>query len=229
MTFSKTNQQLLPISHNEMTTFENFVAMEAHNPIIYQLQQIKPGEQVYLYGESGSGCSHLAKATCVYHVGIQSIYLPLASLNGLHRSMLEGINQADLVCVEDIDFLHNNKAQQVLLFDLINLCQSYQVALLITAPMKPEEMVGWLPDLKTRLQAMCNWQLPSLGDEQKANILAAWLKNQNMFVADDVVFFVFKNITRDLKESKALLASFLKHCMKLKKTPNINSLRSYSG
>ena len=229
MTFSKNNQQLLPISHDALTAFENFVALETHKPIIHQLQQIKPGEQVYLYGESSSGCSHLAKATCMYHVGMQSIYLPISSLNGLDRSMLEGINQIDLVCVEDIDCLDNNKAQQVLLFDLINLCQSYQVALLITAHMKPDEMIGWLPDLKTRLQAMCNWQLPSLSDDQKANVLITWLKRQNMYVDDDVILYVFKNITRDLKESKALLSSFLKHCMKVKKTPNINSLRVFSG
>ena len=229
MTFSKTNQQLLPINHDAMTAFENFVTFDAHKPIIHQLQYIKTGEQVFLYGESGTGCSHLAKATCVYHVGLQSMYLPLKRLKGIDPSMLEGLDQIDLVCIEDVDLLANSEAQQVLLFDLINLCQLFKVALIVTSHIKPEFMDGWLPDLKTRLQAMCNWQLPCFNDDQKAVILAHWLKNQNMYVDDDVVLFIFKHRTRDLREGKALLASFLTYCMSVKKTPNIISLRGFSG
>lgn len=229
MTFSKINQQLLPIGHDAMTEFDNLTTFDEHKPIIYQLKNIKPGEQVYLYGENSSGCSHLAKATCVYHGNLQSIYLPLDSLRCMDRSMLDGINQLDFVCIEDIDLLEKNKDQQVLLFDLINLCQSFKVSLLITAHIKPDNMVEWLPDLKTRLQAMCNWQLPSLNDDQKKLILAEWLKKQNMYVDEEIIFYVFKHVTRDLKKSKLLLASFLQYCLRLKKSPNIRSLKDFSG
>ncbi len=229
MTFSRDNQQLLQLGHGLMTEFDNFIAFELHKPIIHHLKNIKKGEQVYIYGEQSTGCSHLAKATCVYHQNLQSVYLPLSTLKFLDRSMLEGIGQVDLICIEDIDQLAGNKPQQLILFDLINICSSHSVSMLLTAHIKPGRMDDWLPDLRTRFQAMCNWQMPSLNDDDKAKILMDWLDKQNMLLDVEVVHYSFKHINRDLSLVKSLLESFLKYCMKLKKKPNIRSLREFSS
>lgn len=227
MTFSRDNQQLLPLSHGLMTEFNNFIAFEPHKPIIHHLKNFKQGERIYLYGEKSTGCSHLAKASCVYHQSLQSIYLPLSTLKFLDRSMLEGVAQIDLICVEDIDHLAGNQSQQLILFDLINICVSHNISMLITAHIKPQRMECWLPDLRTRLQAMCNWEMPTLSDDDKAKILIDWLKKQNMSLDIDVIHYAFKHVDRDLSVIKALLESFLKHCMKVKKGANIRSLREF--
>ncbi|MEE2770546.1 MAG: DnaA/Hda family protein [Pseudomonadota bacterium] len=229
MTFSRDDQQLLAFDHGIMTEFDNFIALKAHQPIVNHLKNLNVGEHVYIFGEKSSGRSHLAKAMCVYHTNRRSLYLPLSELKFLDKRMLEGINQVDLICVEDIDLLVDNPVQQVILFDLINLCKAYNVSMLITARFKPANMDNWLPDLKTRLQAMCCWQLPQMMDDEKAIILEFWLKKQNMFLEPEIIHYVFKNITRDLKESKDLLESFARHCMKIKKTPNIKAIKEYSG
>ena len=155
------------------------------------------------------------------------MYLPLVNLKFLNRSMLEGMNQLDLLCIEDIDQLANNKEQQLVLFDLINLCKSFSVSVILTSHIKPQNMSSWLPDLKTRFQAMCNWQLPTLSDDEKSVVLMFWLKNQDIFLDVEVIHYIFKNNTRDLKATKSLLESFLKNCMKLKKTANIKSIREF--
>lgn len=229
MSFSRDHQQLLPLGHGLMTEFNNFIACESHQPIIHHLKNLKHGEQVYLYGEHSTGCSHLAKATCVFHQNLQSIYLPLSTLKFLDRAMLEGVGQVDLICIEDIDELAGNKRQQLILFDLINICSSHNVSMLLTSHIKPERMDDWLPDLRTRLQAMCNWQMPPLNDDDKAKILIDWLDKQNMSLDVDVIHYAFKHINRDLSTVKSLLESFLKYCMKVKKNPNIRSLREFSS
>tara|TARA_X000000950_G_scaffold287410_1_gene399561 strand:+ start:174 stop:863 length:690 start_codon:yes stop_codon:yes gene_type:complete len=229
MTFSRSNQQLLELNHGLLTEFSNFKVFKQHEPLVHQLRLFQPGLHILIQGDPGSGCSHLAKATCLYHSDLKSIYLPIADLKHLSKSMLEGLNHIDLICVEDIHKLSQSREQQILLFDLINVTLHHGLRLLITSHLRPDIMYDWLPDLRTRLQAMCNWHLPNLTDTEKLSIIISWIEQQNIFLDEEVVDFIFKYKTRDLQQSKNIIEKFLKYCMRVKKNANINSLRGFLG
>lgn len=227
MNYLSANQELLPLSHSAMAEFESFYALAAHQEITYQLKQFNDGEQILLYGETGAGCSHLAKATCLYHRGFQSLYLPLIELKYLDKRMLEGVGKVDLICVEDIDILGSDRDQQLVLFDLINWCSSFKTRLLLTTHINPKEMQGWLPDLITRLQLMLSWQVPVLSDDEKICAVTHWFKQQGMVVEEEMIQHVFKYVSRDLKVVKKTLEEFFKECMVNKKRPSISCLRGF--
>ena len=75
---------------------------------------------VYLSGSKGSGKSHLLQGIChrALSEGLSTLYLPALSI--LEPEVLEGLEQVDLICLDDIDDVLALPDWQRALFHLIN-------------------------------------------------------------------------------------------------------------
>ena len=75
---------------------------------------------IYLFGSKGSGKSHLLQGIChrVSSEGHSAIYLTALSI--LEPTVLEGLEQADLVCLDDVDEVLALADWQRAIFHLIN-------------------------------------------------------------------------------------------------------------
>ena len=94
-------------------SFDNFVPGENWEALS-RLMDCVPGSMLYLFGEPGSGKSHLLKALAAERAA--TIYFAAADFPTDLNACLE--NQAQIVAVDDVQEL--NEAQQMTLFDLIN-------------------------------------------------------------------------------------------------------------
>ena len=67
---------------------------------------------LYLWGESGSGKSHLLQAACqqAQTGDRQPAYLPLRDEQGLEPGMLEGLEEFALVCLDDLESVAGDAA-----------------------------------------------------------------------------------------------------------------------
>ena len=143
----------LALRHSPDQRFEGWVGAPA---VLAQLQATAAGESsdsLYLQGGSGSGKTHLLLAACAAAeaAGRHANYLSLARVRGHARDALQGIEQAGLVALDDLDALAGNRDDEIALFDLHNRVRDAGVALAYAARALPGALPLQLPDLRSRL------------------------------------------------------------------------------
>ncbi|UTA49013.1 DnaA regulatory inactivator Hda [Simiduia sp. 21SJ11W-1] len=210
-------QQLpLGISLNDDARFDNFYLAEA-SPNAFAVRAVRDmlrpdGEQfVTLWG--GPGRSHLAQALCVEatNQGWQVQYLPLRSVRDYAfepeavHGVLAGLEQMDLVCLDDVDTVAGIDAWELGLFHLFNRLRDAGVALLITSEENPAHLRIALPDLQSRLQWGLSCQLHPLTDAEKALALTRRAEARGLQLPDEVANFIIQRMPRDMNRLFGLL------------------------
>ena len=106
-------------------TFESFFPGNNNVEIIQQLQEMAnqgAEQQIYIWGEPGSGKSHLLQACCqlAKTLGNDPLYLALGKNNLPKPAMLDGLEELDLVCLDDVQHVAENLEWQQALFNFYN-------------------------------------------------------------------------------------------------------------
>ena len=108
---------------------------------------------IYLAGTPGLGKTHLLQAACQQAVvsGRTAVYLPLQHLLELSPALLEGQEQMDLVCLDDVDAVAGHVDWERGLFDLFNRMRDSGGTLLVAAERRHDQIRIELADLCSRL------------------------------------------------------------------------------
>jgi DnaA-homolog protein len=173
-------QQLpLGISQPAAPGFDNFVP----GPNAEALARVREiangtlGERiVYLWGEPGSGRSHLLRAA--------------------------GAVNPSLVLADDVEAL-DASAQQAL-FVAINQARDGGPGVL-AAGAKPPAQLALREDLRTRLAWGLVYQLAPLGDEDKARHLKSVAAERGLQLSDDIVAYLLTRLPRDMTSLRSVM------------------------
>jgi len=153
--------------------------------------------QLYVWGETGLGKTHLLQACCqqAQHIGRQAFYLNLSDAN---PEILEGLDAIELVCLDNVDQIAGNADWEHALFNFYNRLREREHQLLLTASCPPRYLPFMLHDLKTRMSWGLTLKLKILSD---AEMIAAFrLKAQSMGieVPDRIARFLQHHYQRNL-------------------------------
>ena len=163
-------QEPLEFEFQSNQTFESF--FPGNNvEIIQQLQELAnhgAEQQIYIWGESGSGKSHLLQACCqlAKTLGNDPLYLALNKNNLPNPAMLDGLEELDLVCLDDVQHVAENQEWQQALFNFYNRQRQNNHHLVLAADCPPKFLPLELPDLKTRMSWGLTLKIQSLRDDQ---------------------------------------------------------------
>ena len=195
----------LSIRLQDSATFSNFL-VEKNQLIIAALQQLSE-PYLYLWGNKGSGKSHLLQAVCHAMSEQQqaSLYLPLAQLDEFSPAMLDGLEQLQLICLDDVQFLANRLDWQTALFNLYNQVRHSGAHLVVAADTAPAGLALQLPDLLSRLSWGPVFQLHSLSDQGKRQALQLRATARGLSLPDDVADYLLKRCPRDMNSLFTLL------------------------
>jgi len=156
--------------------------------------------QVYLWGDTGTGKSHLLTAACQafsqsgYRVG----YLPGEMVN--YSGALDGMEQVDLLCIDDLQRLDH--AAEVELFHCINRCREAGAKLIFAADRSPEELGLKLKDLQTRLAWGLVFQVQSLNDDTLRDAFRKEIEARSLEASDEVLGYVLRRFPRRIATLK---------------------------
>ena len=169
-------QQLpLAISPAPAPTFDNFIE-GANSEALLRVRELAEGKLreaiVYLWGEPGSGRSHLLRAAAA-------------------RAMPE----RQLVVADDVDAL--DEPAQISLFNAINLAREGRSAVLAAGNAPPGQLT-LRDDLRSRLGWGLVYQLKALTDEDKARHLRAEAEHRGLRLPDEVIRYLLNHLPRDL-------------------------------
>lgn len=193
----------LQISQPAEPSFDNFVAGE-NAEALARVRQLALGELreaiVYLWGEAGSGRTHLLRAA--------------ARTN------------ASLVIVDDVQALDAEGQQQ--LFGAINAARDGSGAVLVAGPAAPAAL-DLRADLRSRLAWGLVYHLKPLGEAEKMRHLQDEARRRGLSLSDEIAAYLLTRVPRDMATLTALLEALDRQALVRQRTLTLPLVREVLG
>ncbi len=201
-------QLALDLRLRESASFENYLAGANSEPLTRLRASVEalargevPRERlIYLWGEEGCGKTHLMQAACRLaqkQGAARSAYVPLALARELSPGILEGLEVAALVCVDDVHRIRGLSSWERALFALCEALRAGSGVLVAAAAANPASLDLALPDLATRLGWGLVYQLQALTDEEKIAAIQLRARNRGLEISEQVAAYVLRRYPRD--------------------------------
>lgn len=186
---------------------------------------------VFLWGEPGSGKTHLLQAACraAQAAGLSPVYVSLAEARALPVDLLEDMEQAVLVTLDDMQSIADDPGWEAAIFGLYERLRAHGGVLLAAACANPANLGLRLPDLATRLGAHLVYQLHLLGDGDKVTALCRRAANRGMQLPPEVARYVLAHYPRDLHALFQLLERIDHASLAAQRRITIPFVRSVAG
>src|SRR5690554_2741388 len=117
----------LGVKLRDEATFDNYhsgpnAAVLAAVQALADPQQDPVERCVYIWGAPDSGRSHLLQAAChrMAEVGALAMYLPLREVMDHGPQLLDGMEEVDLLCLDDLEVLAGQADWEEALFHIYN-------------------------------------------------------------------------------------------------------------
>ena len=186
--------------------FETWLGAPATLAQLRALASGEAGDALYLQGGSGSGKTHLLLAACAAAEagGASANYLSLARVRGRARAALQGIEQAGLVALDDLDAVAGDREDEIALFDLHNRVRDAGIGLLYAARDVPAALPMVLPDLRSRLAQCTLLALRALDDDSRTEVLRQRAAARGLLFDEAALEWLMRRHSRDLSDLGAL-------------------------
>ena len=227
----------------ELFTFDSFVA--GNNAVAVGIAQqtalaMQEGldaqadineKQLYFWGDSGLGKSHLLQACCNAAAKNQRTvcYLTQAEILNQSVDMFDGLEQVELLCLDDIDTWLIDDEWEAALFNLINRVRENNNRLLMASVHPPEEAFVKLPDLRSRLAWGPVFQLHRLSDKEKYQALHYRAGQSGLELPENVADYLIQRYPRDMFGLFERLAVLDKASMAMQRKLTIPLIKSVFG
>jgi len=228
-------QQLtLDITLRHEWRFDNFIAGD-NQQVVDKLININSDDFCYfLWGSQGSGKTHLLNALCQSFQqnrnaeGKKSYlaYFSLSEATPYPAEILEGLENYPLVCIDNIDVIFSNNLWELALFNLFNQLRENGGILVLSASKSLSESVINLADLKSRLSSGLIFQVKTLSDENKAQVLQQNARERGIKLEADVIDFILNRGPRSMSGLISLLDTIDKESLQQKRLITIPFLKT---
>ena len=190
--------QLMP-RHD--SRFEDFVS-GPNTTVIEALKHVpdEPGSHIFLFGAEGSGKTHLLNALCHETRERQgrAFYLALKRLPKDAIASLQGLENLDLVCVDDLHVIAGDEAWEEALFHCFNRIRESNGRLLVSSRLRLSALNLGLPDLASRLAWGLRLPLLPLEDCDKLAVINLHCSALGFGLPEDVQQYLLKYQDRSM-------------------------------
>lgn len=228
MSVAKT-QLTLRLTPQEIYRFDNFLFSRPETEqALSAFCALDNLDFLYLYGEKGSGKTHLliACAEKVQQQGFRVIYLSLAELLQTSQpAVLQSLEQADLLCLDDLEAIAGKREWEVALFHCFNRLHDAKGHLLVATEHNPANIDIQLPDLRSRLATGLVYQLGNMTDEQKQQALILQAQSRGLTMTDEVALYLLRHYGRDMPDLMSVLQRLDKASLQAKRKLTIPFVR----
>ncbi|MDD5383565.1 MAG: DnaA regulatory inactivator Hda [Gallionella sp.] len=210
------SQLLLDIAPDSQPTLDNFVAghnLELLSALRHALAGSSSERCFYLWGEAGSGRSHLLQA-CV-RAALDTQRSAIYAQGSVPQP-------AEVVAVDDVEQFDD--AAQIGLFDLYNQMRDSGGMLLVSGTQSPLHL-ALRDDLRTRLGWGLVYQVYGLSDEEKKQALIQHAQSRGFALPPEVTQYLLRHGRRDLPSLMAALDALDAHSLRLHRAPSVPLLK----
>ncbi len=222
-------QLLLQLAPPPAPTLDNFVPGR-NGAALQALRDIARGAGaerfVYLWGEPGSGRSHLLRGLAQAADAGKGLYLcgtPGGSVAADNRIAVDdGIAVDDVIGVDNVQDLP--AGAQIELFDLYNRVRAAGGALVASGNAAPAQL-ALREDLRSRLAWGLAFELHPLSDAEKAAALREHARRRALALPEDVVAYLLRHTRRDMTSLIAVLDALDRYSLEQKRPVTLPLVR----
>lgn len=226
--FQRPKQLSLELGSPPPSTFENFFVAVNREPVqrLRDLATVVAQERaadrlIYLWGEVGSGRTHLLHAVCDsgYQAGIRCRYL------SPHHALSDFIfdPSCQLYTVDDVELL--DEARQIAVFSLYNEVRAHVRTAIVVAGSQAPLAMPVREDLRTRLGWGLVYQLAPLSDEDKMAALVQAARERGLQLSPEIPHWLVTRKYRDMPSLMALLDALDTYSLERKRAVTLPLLR----
>ncbi len=190
-------QTTIPVDRGNSASFSNFHAQDDQQTLTL-LQNFLNDEKLcascYLWGQRGTGKSHLLYASCKQIPS--SVYIPLLDLQ-LKPDVLTVVVKFRLICIDDIDAVARQTDWESHLLMLLENTEKNGNLLVLTGNRPPVDLDFESNDLVNRLQGRRVFKLSSASDQTKVRMLVDRANERGLTVEPSVAEFILRRHARD--------------------------------
>ena len=225
---SNPRQLALQIQINERASLDNFFVSKNNNQTIQILKNIllssNKGAQIFIDDLGSNGKSYLLQAICndFSNSNNSSIYIPMQETINFDPSILEGISELNLICIDDIDLINKRREWEIPFFNLINECYEKECFLILSGSINKLKAI---PDLISRIKKMETLRLEAINDDELMEATQAVSKNLNIEISDKNMNYLINNSKRDIKTIFRTLSQLEKESLERKKSIGLNLIK----
>lgn len=202
-------QLLLDLQPAQPPSLDNFIVGENRELLARLRTLASPGcfDALYLWGDAGSGKSHLLAAVAAQAMRRRPVLLLAGALDGADGARRPAsadfvASPGGLLIVDDVAELDD--AAQIALFRIFNTARVVGLGLLVAGPTPPLQL-ALREDLRTRIGQTLIYEVKTLNDEQKAAALRRHAIERGLKVDDGLVQYLLTHGRRDLPSLMAVL------------------------
>lgn len=193
----------LPLAFRPPTStgFADFVA-GGNAEVVALLQELAAGRHpaaVYLWGPAATGKTHL-----LYAVSAQAAargrpaFLPLQEAASWSPALLEGLEAADVVCIDNVEAIGGHADWEQGLFHLYNRLRDAGRPTVLASRYSPEASPIRLADLRSRFAGSLVFRLDPLDEIAKVSALQQRGRQRGFEVPEAVANYLLRRCPRDL-------------------------------
>ena len=155
---------------------------------------------IFLWGEPGCGKTHLLEAACraTHEAGMSPAYVSFQDARQFPVALLEGLEQAGLVALDDLQCIAGQSTWELAIFGLYEQLRARGGVLLTAARVNPATLGIGLPDLASRLGAALVYQLHLPADTDKLLALRQRSTQRGMDMPEEVARYILARYPRDM-------------------------------
>lgn len=155
------------------------------------------GPALWFWGPSGSGKSHLLQAVCAAYPA--AAYLPLEMLLPAGPRVLEGWEDREIVCMDDIHRIAGRPEWERAAFALFNELWARGGRLVVSAEGSPAATRFALADLQSRLAWGGVFRIEPLSDEDRVAALRRRAAHRGMELPEEAARYLMRRLPRDMR------------------------------
>jgi DnaA family protein len=160
----------------------------------------------FVWGPNGAGKTHLLQAACAA-AGTHGLRAGYAAMDDAcaDPAAIEGWEQLDLVCVDDLQAIARRADWERALFALYNGLGEHGGTLLVAADRSPGELDVALPDLASRLRAGPVFRVQPLDDAGRVEALRRHAGARGLELPVSTARYLLRHTRRDMHTLSATL------------------------
>ena len=213
----------LPISLDSKMLLDNFIANNELVNLINQLFLDKKASEIYVYGLSGQGKTHVLQGVVLKALENDKNAIYIDCTDPFPEHLFDFINQLSFISFDNVDLISNEN--QETFFDLYNRARQAGVVILVSGSGLPADL-NVMKDLKTRLSLAAVYKLEELNDELTIDVLNKQMNDRNLTIDSKIYEYLFKNYSRDLNTLVSAMNELDKASLQSKKAISIPFVRS---
>jgi len=189
------NQLGLPITLDSKMLLENLVGNQQLLDFINQLYFQDHSAEIYVYGETGKGKTHLLQGAISRALAKKKNGMYIDCNEPMPEHVIDYIDQLDWIGIDNINQIDSQ--QQHLFFDLYNRAKLSEISIIVSGPTAPSSL-SIMKDLKTRLGLATVFELEELNDDLTKEVLKNQMNERNLTIETKVYEYLFKHYSRNL-------------------------------